>query len=83
LVKQRHAFVIEAMVVLPDHLHCIWTLPQEDADFSMRCRLIKSEFSRRCPEAYKRQRSASRVKKREQAVWQRRFWEHQVRDERA
>jgi putative transposase len=74
--------VIEAMVVLLDHLHCIWTLPGEDADFSMRWRLIKSEFSRRCPEAYKRQRSASRVQKGEQAVWQRRFWENQVRDER-
>jgi putative transposase len=82
VVKQRHPFTIEAMVVLPDHLHCIWTLPQEDADFSMRWRLIKSEFSRRCPEVYKRQRSASRVQKREQVVWQRRFWEHQIRDER-
>ena len=82
VVKQRHPFVIESMVVLPDHLHGIWTLPPEDADFSMRWRLIKSEFSRRCPEVYKRKRSASRVQKGEQAVWQRRFWEHQVRDER-
>jgi putative transposase len=82
LVKRRHPFVIDAMVVLPDHLHCIWTLPQEDADFSMRWRLIKSDFSRHCPDLYKRKKSASRIKKREQAIWQRRFWEHQIRDER-
>ena len=82
LVKQRHPFVIDAMVVLQEHLHCIWTLPDGDADFSMRWRLIKSEFSRHCGEEYKRQRGASRIGKGEQAVWQRRFWEHQIRDER-
>jgi putative transposase len=43
--------------------------------------LIKSEFSRHCPEAYKRQRSASRLGKGEQAIWQRRFWKHQIRNE--
>ena len=80
-VKQRHPFTIEAMVVLPDHLHCLWTLPKDDANFSTRWRLIKSEFSRHCPAKYKRQRSLSRLKKQEQAIWQRRFWEHQVRDE--
>lgn len=48
LVKQRHPFVIEAIAVLREHLHCIWTLPEGDADFSMRWRLIKGEFSRRC-----------------------------------
>ena len=82
LVKQRHPFVIEAMVVLREHLHCLWTLPNDDADFSMRWRLIKSEFSRRCRDDYKRNRTVSRVRKGEQAVWQRRFWEHQIRDER-
>ncbi len=82
LVKQKHPFEIDAMVVLRDHLHCIWTLPQNDADFSMRWRLIKSNFSRHCSDLYKRQRNFSRVKKGEQAVWQRRFWEHQIRDER-
>jgi putative transposase len=68
--------------VLPDHLHCIWTLPDNDADFSTRWRLIKTHFSRHCPEAYRRGRSATRLKKKEQAIWQRRFWEHQIRDER-
>jgi putative transposase len=81
VVKQRHPFVIEAIAVLREHLHCIWTLPDGDADFSMRWRLIKGEFSRRCGDEYKRQRGDSRVKKGEQAVWQRRFWEHQIRDE--
>ncbi|MEQ9354581.1 REP-associated tyrosine transposase [Coleofasciculus chthonoplastes] len=82
VVKQRHPFVIEAMVVLREHLHCIWTLPDNDANFSMRWRLIKTEFSRRCRDSYKRPQEASRVRKGEQPVWQRRFWEHQIRDER-
>ncbi|MEB3178656.1 MAG: transposase [Nostocaceae cyanobacterium] len=81
-VKARLPFAIDAIVVLPDHLHCIWTLPEGDADFSKRWRLIKSEFSRYCPDAYKRQRYVSRLNKGEQAIWQRRFWEHQIRDER-
>ncbi len=68
-------------MILPDHLHCIWTLPPDDANFSMRWRLIKTEFSRRCPEQYKLSQPQSRVHKREQAIWQRRFWEHQIRDE--
>ena len=81
-VLQRHPFVIEAMVVLREHLHCLWTLPDDDADFSMRWRLIKSEFSRRCRDDYKKNRTVSRMRKGEQAVWQRRFWEHQIRNER-
>lgn len=80
-VKQKHPFTIDAIVVLPDHLHCIWTLPPDDADFSKRWRLIKSEFTRYCPDSFRQQRSAARQHKGEQAVWQRRFWEHQIRDE--
>ncbi|MGF1525164.1 MAG: transposase [Leptolyngbyaceae cyanobacterium] len=80
-VKQRHPFTIDAIAVLPDHLHCLWTLPPGDANFSTRWRLIKTYFSRHCPERYKWQRSLSRLKKQEQAIWQRRFWEHQIRDE--
>jgi REP element-mobilizing transposase RayT len=45
---QRHPFEIDAAVILPEHLHCIWTLPEGDSDYSMRWRLIKSFFSRRC-----------------------------------
>jgi putative transposase len=81
-IKQRHPFDIDAIVVLPDHLHCIWTLPEGDADFSTRWRQIKADFSRHCPAEYKHQRSFARLKKQEQAIWQRRFWEHQIRDER-
>ncbi|WP_197673284.1 REP-associated tyrosine transposase [Leptolyngbya sp. O-77] len=80
-VQQRHPFTIDAIVVLPDHLHCLWTLPKSDANYSSRWRLLKSEFSRHCPSRYKRQRSQSRQHKGEQAIWQRRFWEHQIRDE--
>ena len=80
-VKANHPFDIEAIVVLPDHLHCIWTLPPKDANFSTRWRLIKSTFSRLCPDKHKRQRSTSRLDKKEQAIWQRRFWEHQIRDD--
>jgi putative transposase len=53
-VKAKFPFTIDAIVVLPDHLHCIWTLPERDADFSKHWRLIKSDFSRRCSAAYKR-----------------------------
>ena len=80
-VKQCHPFTIDAIVVLPDHLHCLWTLPDGDANFSTRWRLIKSEFSRHCPEKYKQPRSSARYKKQEQAIWQRRFWEHLIQDE--
>lgn len=80
-VKAKFPFTIDAIVVLPNHLHCIWTLPEGDADFSSRWRRIEGEFSRQCPEQYKRLRSASRLRKGEQAIWQRRFWEHQIRDE--
>ncbi|MEM7773110.1 MAG: transposase, partial [Cyanobacteria bacterium P01_A01_bin.37] len=58
-VKTDHPFQIDAIVVLPDHFHCIWTLLPGNADFSTRWRLIKSTFSRTCPPAYKRQRNPS------------------------
>ncbi len=80
-VRQRHPFRIDAIVVLPDHLHCIWTLPEGDHDFPKRWRLIKSQFSRGCKPKYKPLPSRARVRKQEQAIWQRRFWEHQIRDE--
>src|SRR5215470_4370444 len=47
--QDRHPFTIEAIVVLPDHLHAIWTLPDGDADFALRWRLLKSAFSRGLP----------------------------------
>ena len=78
----RHPFKMDAFVLLPDHLHCIWTLPQEDREFSMRWRLIKSNFTHSCDKAIRGAVSASRRRKGEQAVWQRHFWEHQIRDDR-
>jgi putative transposase len=78
-VKNAHPFVIDAMVVLPDHLHTIWTLPQGDDDFSLRWRQIKSAFSRTIEKDERI--SNSRLRKQERGVWQRRFWEHAVRDE--
>jgi putative transposase len=78
-VKRAHPFVIEAMVVLPEHLHAIWRLPQEDARYPMRWGLIKAGFSRRI-EKTERIR-ASRQAKRERGIWQRRYWEHQIRDD--
>ena len=80
-VMKNHPFVIDAMVVLPDHLHCIWTLPREDADFSIRWRLIKSFFTRNCGVEYRQETSDVRQRKKEQAVWQRRYWEHTIKDE--
>lgn len=78
-VRNRHPFVIDAFVVLPDHLHAIWTLPQGDADFAVRWMLIKAGFSRRITPG--EQRSSSRIRKGERGIWQRRYWEHLIRDE--
>ncbi len=78
--RQRRPFTIDAIVILPDHLHCIWTLPPDDADFSTRWHDIKSRFSARIPRDERL--SARRVAKGERGIWQRRFWEHVIRDER-
>jgi len=79
-VRSRHPFAVEAIVVLPEHLHAIWILPPNDADYALRWRLIKSTFSRSLPDG--EARSASRVSKSERGIWQRRYWEHTLRDER-
>jgi putative transposase len=77
--RESHAFTIDAFVVLPDHLHAIWKLPPGDCDFSTRWRLIKNRFARALP---KRERlSAVRAARNERGIWQRRFWEHLIRDE--
>jgi putative transposase len=77
-VRSRHPFTIEAAVVLPDHLHAIWTLPEGDADFALRWRLIKSAFSLRVPGGERI--STSRASRGERGIWQRRYWEHTLRD---
>ena len=85
--RQTLPFSIDAWVLLPDHLHCIWTLPPEDANFSARWAIIKRQVSRtheqgrRCVGRTLPERSASQWKRRESGFWQRRFWEHLIRDE--
>ncbi|APA66517.1 REP-associated tyrosine transposase [Janthinobacterium sp. 1_2014MBL_MicDiv] len=66
-VRHKRPFNIDAIVILPDHLHCIWTLPEGDADFMTRWRLIKTWFSKHAG-----------IKD----TWQHRFWEHVLRDGR-
>ena len=78
-VMKAHPFKIDAAVILPEHLHCVLTLPVNDDDYSMRWRQIKSAFSGQLPST--EQRSLSRIKKGERGIWQRRFWEHVIRDE--
>ena len=77
--RQAHPFTIEAMVVLPDHLHAVWTMPEGDADFATRWRLIKTNFSRHL--SVSERISESRSAKGERGIWQRRYWEHTIRDE--
>lgn len=78
-VKEEQPFNIDAIVILPEHLHAIWTLPEGDSDFSNRWRKIKGGFSKIIPEGERR--SKSRRSKGERGIWQRRFWEHVIRDE--
>ncbi|HBG06205.1 MAG TPA: transposase [Geobacter sp.] len=80
-VRETHSFQIDAMVVMPDHLHCILTLPPGDADFATRWRLIKTWFTKHCPPALRTVPSSTRAARGEQALWQHRYWEHLLRDE--
>ena len=78
-VKQAHPFEIVAWVVLPEHTHAVWSLPLGDSDYSMRWNQIKGGFSRRITKGERL--SKSRSAKRERGIWQRRFWEHLIRDD--
>lgn len=77
--RALYPFNIDAWVVLPEHLHAVWTLPDGDADFPARWTLIKRGFSARIAKGERR--SASRIAKEERGIWQRRFWEYTIRDE--
>jgi putative transposase len=77
--RERHPFALGAIVVLPDHLHAIWTLPEGDADFPLRWRLVKTVFSAGVSRS--EAVSRSRAGKGERGIWQRRYWEHAVRDQ--
>lgn len=75
-VRRKFPFGIDAWVVLPDHMHCIWTLPPGDADYALRWRLIKGAFSKALP------RASGRVGCRGRGIWQPRYWEHAIRDQK-
>ncbi|UQD72183.1 transposase [Bradyrhizobium japonicum] len=77
-VQQRRPFETVAICILPDHLHAVWSLPDQDVDFSSRWNLIKGGFSRGLEQ---QMRSASKQLKREKGIWQRRYWEHVIRDD--
>jgi len=81
--RQDWPFRVDAWVLLPDHLHCIWTLPAGDADFSTRWNLIKRRTSKALGSEYYKPElmNASKIRRRENTLWQRRFWEHRLRDE--
>ncbi len=77
LTRRARPFHVDAWVVLPDHMHCIWTLPESDCDFSTRWLQIKTRFSRNVPRKVTR---ASQLARQERGIWQRRFWEHHIRN---
>jgi len=83
-VHKDYPFTMDAWVFLPDHLHCLWTLPPEEVDFSKRWGLIKAKFTKAISKEQGRSSllTGSRIRHGESAIWQRRFWEHQIRDER-
>ncbi|MGA9398589.1 MAG: transposase [Anaerolineaceae bacterium] len=81
-VRKKLPFEIIAQAIMPDHLHSIWELPVEDTDYPTRLRLIKSFFTRRFKRGKEDIQTSSRLLKKEQTVWQRRYWEHQIRDEK-
>ena len=78
-VKCKRPFEIDAWVVLPNHIHAMWTLPEDDSDYSSRWREIKKAFTKQLPK--EEGLSATRLKNGERGIWQRRFWEHTINSE--
>ena len=78
--RARAPFHIDAWVVLPDHMHCLWTLPEGDSDFPGRWWTIKTTFTKSLPAG--EQRSPVMQDRGERGIWQRRYWEHTIRDDR-
>lgn len=83
-VKGIQPFTIDAWVLLPDHLHAIWTLPSGDNEYSKRWGMIKTEFSKGAKHLFHREEwiNESKAKRRESTIWQRRFWEHQIKSDK-
>lgn len=82
-VRQNYPFIINAWVLLPDHLHTLWTLPENDADYSTRWRLIKSQVTKDYNEHYKATEllTERRLRQNCSTLWQHRFWEHCIRNQ--
>jgi putative transposase len=76
-----HPFMVDAVVILSDHLHTIWTLPDYESDFSTRWKMIKGAFSRHYSGCKTEDISESMRRKNEKGIWQRRFWEHAIHDQ--
>lgn len=77
-VKKQKPFYINSIVILPDHIHTIWTLPPGDKNYADRWRLLKNEFTRACKPT---ENDLTKNKRGEYPLWQSRFWEHTIRDE--
>ncbi|SRR6266481_2240862 len=82
-IRIKRSYEMLAVVLLPDHLHAIWTLPEGDSDYSLRWKRIKEEFTIKYILSGGREglRSSSRLRRKERGIWQRRFWEHTIKDD--
>ena len=82
-VQTNHPFEQVAYCFMPDHLHFLWQMPENDSEYSMRMSVIKRDFSKHCGDIIVDAipKTASRAKRRESTIWQRRFWEHLIRDQ--
>ena len=84
-VRRELPFIAHAWVLLPEHLHCVWELPEDDAQLGLRWGLVKRQVTRACRSELAAElpsASASRIVRHEATFWQRRFWEHRIRDDR-
>ncbi|MDP0298818.1 transposase [Glaesserella parasuis] len=77
---EKYSFETIAITILPDHLHLILQLPENDDDYSIRLKFLKTRFTQKIPKEH-RNPNFSREKRNEAGIWQRRFWEHYIRDE--
>jgi putative transposase len=77
--RARWPFEINALTALPDHLHAVWSLPPDDTNFSLRWRMIKARFAKALPKI--EARDPTRLARGERGIWQRRFWEHLIRND--
>ncbi len=82
-VQNSKPFSIDAWVLLPDHLHCIWTLPRGDSDYSVSWVMIKRYVTKHCGKDFYNNElmTQSKINRNESTIWQRRYWEHQIRDQ--